>query len=516
MKNKFLSMLLAAMLLTANTAFATPYEDYELYDEEVEVYYEEAEDCQVFFNGKDLGVIEEFECDYDLKYTEVAKLAGYETTYDSETRTAISVKGDTKIVVPLDSYVATKTVNGETTEITCWQEVYNDRLYISNWSYNSLFDNINLDYEYLDNGERIYHICEIEPLKQRFISKTDNLKRYLDLVGVDNFANQKSEGKLECTFESPIFGTKIEGSCNVSAESSYKDGKMKMNIDADTDGIVNFLKASLQSMSRMQFEDLKIDLTKPLDFDLYSDESGTYVKSDMLHGLLLSGVIDYSNTDEFKNNVFDSTYGKYIKYDGQFVPEEVTENINSVVNIYDVIATMLVDGVLSCGNGEYNNIVNCIDAFAELFDEKHLKITKKTNGDTDIKYNLTEADIVKLVKAATGDYYDTMLEDDFGKVLNKISFEAESISRITKAGQMTTQEKVNFSMPIPNSWGIDAGTITVKLESKGSGNNSDTKFNPPADKDVTLYSELEEQSMEDTKINTGYLPDAENDFIFEV
>lgn len=523
MKKKLTALLLIAAAITANVAFAD-------YEAEYEVPYEEAyEDvevnpAQVYFNGQDMGVIDGFISLYsELKYIDVAQILGYETTYDDTTRTVISVKEDTKIVIPIDNWseqTATKTVADEVEELPyIMSDIYDDRLYINSYIYVQIFDEarINLSYTYTEEGNRICHIYEIEPLKKRLTDKSDNLKKYIELVSVANFPNQKSEGTIECVFDAPNFGTKIEGSCDLVAEEYYQDGKLSLSLNADTTGIMNVISVALQGAAGAFLDKIDVDLKKPLDFELYSDTEGTYVKSDLLHNLFLTGIIDYYNTDEFKNKVIEDTAGKYIKYDAELVPEELSENIEALSDSYEMLINMLVELAINTGNDSYESVIECIDSYAALFDEKHLVIKEKSAGDFSVTYKVSKNDIMRVVMAVAGDEYSEMLEDkQFKHFMENMQFEGTTVCNITSNGKLTTKGDLKFSMGIPNMWGIDIGTFTIKVTSSGSANSLEKELKAPNAEDVAEYSKLEEESISDSEQNTSFFPEAENDEIYDI
>lgn len=513
MKKKFLALLLATASIFTSNIFAEEIDEVK------------AKSCSVFFNGQDMGEIEDFFHPYHgLKYTEIASILGYETTYDDDTRTITSVKDDEKLVIPIDSdseLSILKTSGDETTEIAyVYSSIYNDRFYIYEWNYERLFDvKVNLSYDDANDKEE-YHIIETAPLKKYMLEKTVNFEKYIDIVGVSSFPNQSSEGMLECVFDSPNFGTKIEGSCSISSNQSYNNGKLSMSIDANTAGIINVITAALQGAAGMELQNMKFDLTKPIDFNMYSDETGTYLKSDMLHGLLLSGILGYNNTPEFKKNVFDSTLGKYIRYDSELVPEEMAENINAITNTYEVLIDLLVEMALNAGIAEYDRVIAYIDSIIDLVDEEHLIINEKADGSTNVTYKVTENDIVKIVNAVIDDTYLNIVErEQINKFLNGMNVECLSVCNITKSGKMTTKSNIEFVMEIPNNWNLDIGTLTFKLKSTGTADSDAVELTPPDDGEFVNYTDIEEESILDSEKyyeEIYYTPDAESDKVFEV
>ena len=499
LKKKLLSLIMALSMLTAGVVFAEE-------DSEADA----PEGAYVILNGAEEVYYEDICAWGMLKYTDIASLAGYTTTYDADTRTITSVNGDDKVVISLDTYNPSHVILcGKETPFYARTQIINGRLYVDEWYYTSILD-VKTTSVYDDETDttKVY-VNSLEPLRERVREKTANLQKYLSIAGPEKFPHVTASGKIDTLFEAPNFGTTSKGSCNIDTEMKYSGDKMYVKINGNTDGIYNALNIALQSLSKYasNLEDritAKLDLKQPLDFELYCDEKSVYCKSTLLNGLLLSGIADYTNTDKFKEDLSKNTKDKFIRYDADdyLLPYDLDEIITNPI---EILAESFAEAATNLYL-EYDEIISFIDASCALYDENHMKITEKPNGDADIIYTMTADDIANIIKSYMADSAADPSNESFLKMLDSLKLNCIQTIQIAD-GKMTSKSDIDVSVVIPGMWGIDIGTLTAKLTSEGVSTSLSEEIKEPDAMDSVNYDSLLDASQEDSQAWYNAHPD---------
>lgn len=425
----------------------------------------------VYFNGEQMEATARYGM---VQYVPIAKMAGYETSYDEKTHSVTSRKGDDEIYLSLYTGEIKQTKGGIELPRN-WalsaSEVEGST-YISQMAIEVLFGYITIP----ACGGNDIDIFDIDELRKQFIKSVPNVVAYSKAVmAPENFSSRASYG-LDFRADSTTFGIHLSGNSSGKLALDKQDSVMSMDIDIDSEGIYNFIAlfrmlGQQWSVGDDVYKGWNVSIDDPFKGQAYYDGEELYLKSETLAPGMVYSYLPTHARQEYKAQLADKARDSWIKlwFDNTaskglkegldaFMQsssgdntEEVLSNLATIVfSVYPYAASD------STGGSRFAQRKGALDTLAAVLNGA-CTVTEQ-DGQTIWSFELNSSDFKAIYNAVS-----PLLWND--ELMAVTSFEVNSQTVCNADGSLETKMSLLTGLDnIPNSLGIQCGTVTLRAE----------------------------------------------------
>ncbi|MBO5454658.1 MAG: hypothetical protein J6A69_11965 [Clostridia bacterium] len=452
--------------------YTEPQETYEIKSETVKVDGKEYNARQLMV-GYDYGDGEIF----GNMYVEIAPLArelGYSVSYVEETDSVVLEKdGNKKEIFIQEGYV----VRNDNEEDYGFIDVvsYEDRTYVEYGFADKVLDGLYQNYDgWSYDSEAEYSFHTAENLINEYKGTFDGYEKLLEILMNGTYT---SKSNAEITFEFSIddLGINIDGSCKMSENSLFDEGKMRIDLTMESDGILNFIDMVMQMLEK---EDIKVDFDDKLEFSVIFDSEDLYLKGD-LNKILIETEKPYFIDEEYEldpelEKLMDDASNGWLKMDlGEL---EYTYSLS----IEDVVKE------IACSTMSYDDKKCVLDIMSGVVKMVSSSMKETSSGYT-CKINLNKSMLEALFALGNIEIPDEI------KGISVDTFEAtsEDIYNKNGSGSSESEMKIELSKLFPVNANTRIGELSIT--SKGEGVRKASKEKVTAPEKYTSYKMIEEK-----------------------
>ena len=465
-------------------------------------------DSKIYVNGQEVQANTAYGSSYGsygnyVQYAPVVRAMGYEVSYDAETNSVISKKGNKKIVLFLDQDENGFTkiwviVDGEQQEYYnyCYALEEAGSTYVG-LNYGRWVENI----DWYDLWENAYgmrkiisnnntYFIDTAALKADVASKLSHLKEIPAYALLNPDYTSRADGTISFDLSSDLFGIKIAGESGIKTAVTKNGDAVMLDYQMDNGGILNLysLFCGPFTLGLDYYKD-KIDLEQPVSAQVIFDGTDLYGKGDFFVETFalqnLGSYYNYPEDNDFREIAAERIDGKWIKawltdMQKQLIVQPILDSMQGEQLDTEKLADTIVDEALNYYNyyyypgNLYEKIIARIDATVDLLGPETIQY-KEANGEKVITYHLTTDTLRAYLKACmsayeTGAIYDEMELD----ITEQTTIAADNTATSTVDGTF----RINN---IPNDYNIPFGSLEIQIDMSGTNIPQASAVSAPAD-----------------------------------